>query len=155
MLAKVRHYVPNELMSIYHALFSSHLKYGSQIWAQTKYSYVNKVFLLQKAAIKIITFSTFSAHTSPLFKEKCILKLNDYVTLENCLFVYDFLNGSLPLSFKDYFKTLNEVYHSNVVTRSAKRGQLHVPSDKSTKHGLNSIKRKATIAWNYFSKTFD
>ena len=35
MLAKIRHYVNSQtLRSIYFAIFSSHLTYGSQIWAQ-------------------------------------------------------------------------------------------------------------------------
>jgi len=35
LLSKIRHYVPkNELVSIYHALFSSHLTYGVQVWGQ-------------------------------------------------------------------------------------------------------------------------
>ena len=36
VLAKARHYAPRELRSMYYALFSSHLNYGSQVWGQTK-----------------------------------------------------------------------------------------------------------------------
>ena len=36
ILAKSRHYVPpKKLQDIYHAIFSSHLTYGSQIWGQS------------------------------------------------------------------------------------------------------------------------
>ena len=38
MLSKARHYAPEELKSMYHALFSSHLTYGLQVWGQTKES---------------------------------------------------------------------------------------------------------------------
>ena len=39
LLSKIRHYVPpHELTSIYHAIFSSHMIYGCQIWAQNKES---------------------------------------------------------------------------------------------------------------------
>ena len=35
MLSKVRHYVPeHELISVYHAIFSSHMTHGCQIWGQ-------------------------------------------------------------------------------------------------------------------------
>ena len=54
MLSKARHYVPEEIKSLYHALFSSHLNYGSQIWGQTNNIHQNKIFLLQKAALRII-----------------------------------------------------------------------------------------------------
>ena len=43
MLSKVRHYVPkNELISIYHAIFASHLRYGCQIWALESTNQVEK-----------------------------------------------------------------------------------------------------------------
>ena len=36
ILSKARHYVPTEeLLSIYHAIFSSHFVYGCQIWGQS------------------------------------------------------------------------------------------------------------------------
>ena len=119
-----------------------------------KNAYVNKVCILQKSAIRIITFSDYNAHTNLLFKENKILKFEDQVTLENCLFAHDFLKNTLPLCFKNYFKTLNEVYSSNVRTRSSSSGCLFTPSAKSTKYGLNSIKRNAINTWNHFTKVF-
>ena len=151
MLSKARHYAPDEIISMYHALFSSHLNYGLQVWGQTNNIHLNKIFLLQKAAIRIITFSDFRTNSSPLFKGNGILKLEDRVTLENCLFVYDFLKNTLPHCFKNYFKTLKETYRSNVSTRNSKSGCLYLPSVKSTKYGLNSIKIKSINAWNLFS----
>ena len=82
MLSKARHYAPDEIISMYHALFSSHLNYGLQVWGQTNNIHLNKIFLLQKAAIRIITFSDFRTNSSPLFKGNGILKLEDRVTLE-------------------------------------------------------------------------
>ena len=152
MLSKARHYAPTELKSLYHALFSSHLNYGSQIWGQSNNSSVNQIFILQKAALRIITFSNFRAHTNPLFKENNILKLNDRITLENCLFVYDCLKGKLPICFNNYFQTLTEAYRSNVRTRSSKSGYLYIPAVKSKKYGLNSMKRNSIDSWNKFSK---
>ena len=137
---------------MYHALFSSHLKYGSQIWGQTNnIIHQNKISLLQKAALRIITFSDFGTPSSPLFKENGILRLNDHVTLENYLFVYDFLKNTLPDCFNNYFKTLKETYRSNVRTHNSKSGCLYLPPVKSTKYGLNSMKLKSINAWNMFT----
>ena len=154
ILAKARHYAPNELKPMYHALFSSHINYGSQVWGLTNNDCVKKVFLLQKAAIRIITFSDFRAHTNALFKENKILKFQDRVTLDNCLFVYDSLKNKLPRCFKGYFKTLEETYSSNVRTRNSKSGCLALSSANSTKYGLKSFKRTAITAWNDFTKLF-
>ena len=44
MLSKVRHYVPKEeLKSIYHAIFSSHMTYGCQIWGQSSTLQLDKI----------------------------------------------------------------------------------------------------------------
>ena len=68
MLAKCRDYVPaNELKSIYYAIFSSHLTYGLQVWGQCNDKYLKTIFTIQKNALRIISFSEFSAHSIPLF----------------------------------------------------------------------------------------
>ena len=49
MLAKARHYVPElELKNIYHAIFSSHILYGSQVWTPKLISISDKISTLQK-----------------------------------------------------------------------------------------------------------
>ena len=43
MLAKARHYVPEaDLKNIYHAIFSSHIQYGSQVWTSKLISVTDK-----------------------------------------------------------------------------------------------------------------
>ena len=87
MLAKARHFVPSkEIKNIYHAIFSSHLMYGCQIWAQNLCSVTHKISTLQRNAVRIMTFSDYKAHSEPLFNKLEILKFKDIV-LQNCLFV--------------------------------------------------------------------
>ena len=81
MLSKVRHFVPtSELSSIYHAIFSSHMIYGAQTWGQSIDTHT-------------ITFSDFHADPDPMYKMLKILKLEDLITLQNVLFVYDQLKN--------------------------------------------------------------
>ena len=77
MLSKVRHYVPKtELKSIYHSIFESILRYGCQVWFQSCTKEIQeKIVKLQKKALRIMSFSDFQAHSSPLFKKKEIIKL--------------------------------------------------------------------------------
>ena len=85
MLVKVRHYVPEpELKNIYHAIFSSHILYGSQVWTSKLITVSDKITRLQKTAMRIMTFSEFRAHSEPLFKKLEILKLktNIFIKLE-------------------------------------------------------------------------
>ncbi len=150
MLSKIRHYVPpDELKSIYHAIFSSHMIYGSQIWGQSTTIHNEKVFKLQKKAMRIITFSDFHASADPIFKTMSILKLQDFIQLQNCLFVYDAIKNTAPDSFHSYFAKINEVHDINTINSDL--GCMFTPFRATTRYGLNSIIRKCISSWNYFS----
>ena len=69
ILSKARHYVPSEeLLSIYHAIFSSHLVYGCQIWGQSIHIFTKKVSKLQNRAMGILSFADFYANADPYTK---------------------------------------------------------------------------------------
>ena len=88
MLVNARQFVPlNELKNVCYAIFSSHLMYGCQIWTQKLLSATDKMSIVQKNAVRIMTFSDFNAHSEPRFKQLDILKFNDNIVLQNCLFV--------------------------------------------------------------------
>ena len=63
---------------IYYYQFYSHLTYGCQLWGQ-KENEIDQTITLQKKAIRLITFSHYQAHSSPLFKELGLLKLTDII----------------------------------------------------------------------------
>ena len=148
MLAKARHYVPDlELKNIYHAIFSSHLMYGAQVWSTKLLSVVTKITRLQKSAMRIMTFSDFKAHSEPLHKKLNILKLPDSIKLTNCLFVYDYLNGNLPDSYTNTFIRLEDT-DTNCSTRHASTGMLHVPMYNCTNFGLKCIYKRCIDTWN-------
>ena len=68
MLYKVRQFVNEKtLISVYHAIFDSHLNYASTVWGHR--SYINRVFTIQKKAIRTIHFKGKFHHTSSLFSE--------------------------------------------------------------------------------------
>ena len=111
MLAKARHYVPEpELKNIYHAIFSSHILYGSQVWTSKLISVSDKISRLQKTAMRIMTLSEFRAHSEPLFKKLEILKFCDSISVNNCLFVYDYFNNNLPRSFTNTFLRTDDLH---------------------------------------------
>ena len=49
--------------------------------------------------MRIIFFSDFNEHTTPLFSKAKILKFIDFIQLENCIFVNKSVSGSLHLYF--------------------------------------------------------
>ena len=150
MLAKARHYVPEpELKNIYHAIFSSHTLYGSQIWTSKLISVTDKISRLQKSAMRIMTFSEFRSHSEPLFKKLGILKFSDSISVNNCSFVYDFFNNNLPRSFTNTFLRTDDLYQYS--TRQATSGQLYTPRYKTTTFGLKCIYKRCIDSWNQYS----
>ena len=151
MLAKARHFVPeHHLINIYHAIFSSHLMYGAQIWTPKLKSVTDTISRLQKSAMRIITFSEFKAHHEPLCKKLNILKFVDNIELSNCLFVHDFLNKNLPNSYVDTFTRIDD---TNAIssTRQAAMGMIHLPRYSGITFGLKCIYNKCIISWNKFT----
>ena len=153
MLSKIRHYVPpTELKSIYYAIFSSHMMYGAQVWGQSITTHTEKIFKLQNRAMRIINFSDFRAEADPLYKDNKILKLDDYIKMQNCLFVHDFLHKNLPECFDDYFQKLDEVYTEETNTINSELGCLYTPFKSTERYGICSITRKCIDSWNFFTK---
>ena len=151
MLAKARHYVPQlHLINIYHAIFASHLTYGAQVWSPKLISVSETVSRLQKSALRIITFSEFKAHHEPLCKQLKILKFVDNLELSNCLFVFDFLNKNLPVSYEDTFTRIDDT-DTTSTTRQAITGKLHQPRYAGTTFGLKCIYSRCITSWNKFT----
>ena len=128
MLSKIRHYVPGEeLTSIYHAIFSSHMRYGCQIWGQGTQETRKQMDTLQNRALRIINFKGPGTETSSLYFKHKILRFEDLIKLNNCLFIHDYLHDCLPKCFDDYYFKLNKIYPIQE-TRNAKIGCLFVPA---------------------------
>ena len=98
LLSKVRHYMSKFLLKmIYYSLFNSHLIYASQIWGQIKTKLFQEVVKLQNKAIRIINFLPFnSSNINKTYNDLKILKLPDFISLQNSLFVKDCVEKEIP-----------------------------------------------------------
>ena len=85
------------------------------------------------------------AHSKPLFKKLEILKFTDSITVNNCLFVYDYFHNNLPGSFTNTFFRTNDLY--NYSTRQATTGQLYASRYKTTTFGLKCIYNRCIDSW--------
>ena len=95
MLCKIRHYVTKAtLRSIYYATFQSHLSYVCTAWDQN-IKYNHRISILQRKTKRIIFFSDFNEHITPLFAKAKILKFIDFIQMKNCIFVNKSVSGSL------------------------------------------------------------
>ena len=96
ILSKLRHYVPQKTcISVYFSLFYSFILYGSLAWQFTSKTNLNRVFILQKKCLRIITFSFYKDRSNPLFKDLKLLKLHDVLESEIIKFFYKFSRNEL------------------------------------------------------------
>ena len=100
--------------------------YGSQVWGQTINTHTEKVFKLQNRALRTITFSDFQADPNPIYKSLKILKLDDLVTLQNVLFVYDHIKKTLPACFDSYFRKISDVHEIVTVNSALGLSLIHI-----------------------------
>ena len=112
ILSKLRHYVPQKTcISVYFSLFYSFILYGSLAWQFTSKTNLNRVLILQKKYLRIITFSFYKDHK--------LLKLRDILELEIITFFYNFSINELPKSVCSIFNLVHEVHtrntHNNLV----------------------------------------
>ena len=147
MLSKIRHYVnANTIRSLYFSIFSSHISYCCQVWGQSGIPHLNKLFSIQRSALRIINFMPFRSDVSLIFRTLNIPLFSNMVRIANVLFVFDSLSNNLPVSISNFFCQSRDVHSYN--TRNSLNRKLILPKFKSVKYGKNSIKYQCTAEWN-------
>ena len=84
------------LRSLYYSLVYPYLTYCVSVWGSTYQSNLNRIIILQKKIIRIISKVSFDAHTGVLFKEQEILKFSD-IYLYQMVNLYIFLKEAYLL----------------------------------------------------------
>lgn len=74
------------LLSLYYANFHCHLRYGIVNWGSS--AHVNRTFILQKYALRIISGLSFRESCRSTFKNLKILTVAGIYILEVCMYVY-------------------------------------------------------------------
>ena len=148
ILSKLRHYVNiDTLIVLYYSLIYSFLNYCSITWGNTYSTTLQPLTLLQKRAVRIITFSDFKVHTTLLFYHLKLLKLSDLIYLKNALFMYEYNKGTLPSAclFSRFFLPLNSFHQYD--TRLAKTKSFYLPKIR-TNYGKFNIRFHGVKVWN-------
>ena len=99
----------------------------------------------QNKALQIISFRDRTEPLDPLYANHKILKLQNIITLNNCLFIYDQLCDNLPNAFSNYFKLPKNQRRHN--TRGSNQFTLNVPRVNTETYGSNFVKIKAIKDW--------
>ena len=147
MLFKIRYQCnKNVLRSLYFSLFESHLSYGLPVWGCANQALIQKLFILQKKAIRAITFSDFRAHTSPIFKDTNTLKVHDLFKYQVSSIMWDYDHNTLPKSLNSLFTKTKNVHSYR--TRFANADKLTVDRVNTHKYGDMSFRVIGAITLN-------
>ena len=102
---RIKNFVPQKtLKTIYFSLFHSHLLYCPQIVNCSSKSNIEKIFTVQKKAIRSITNSKYHAHTEPIFSSLKILPYHKIIYKAQLTFFHSFHNNYAPSSFSSTWK---------------------------------------------------
>ena len=135
MLFKVREFVNAKILnSIYNAILDCHLNYANTVWGQNRNS-MNRLIILQKKALHIMSFECRNAHSNPLLFRHEIIKLPQKLIMENCLFISKSIN--FPSIFNHWF-TFSSNSHNYETSRSSK-GFLKVKTVGTKKYGREAM----------------
>ena len=147
LLFKIRNFINvNRLKTIYYAIFDSHINYATVIWAQN-FNAVNRVSIIQKKALRTISFQPRDCHSSLLFKKQNLPKFEDKIQLENVLLVSKYFNNMLPSIFGKWFIPCPNIHNYN--TAASSTGKLFKPSFQTNLYGKNSMTIISAVnAWN-------
>ena len=101
---------PYTLRTIYPSLILPHINCGLLLWGLN----TERIFKLQKRAVRIMTSRKYLSHTESLFRTLNLLNLDDLHKLNQFKFIYRLQNNNLPIYFKSISMThLYDIHHHN------------------------------------------
>lgn len=133
------------LSKLYNTLILPYLNYCNFIWTSTSERMLTKLFILQKKAVRILSKASYHAHTDPIFKAFRLLKIKDIRYFQILGFMYRFINGTLPLRFKNYFQETSEIH--SYTTRSVSNFALNITFAKTNRR-KKTIRIIGPYVWN-------
>ena len=132
---------------IYFSLFDSHLNFGNLLWGCADKKLLGKVENLQKRCIRNVGLKKFKSHTEPIFKELNVLKLSDKISFAKSVFMHQFKNNKLPISFSDTFSDI-----INTDERQTRHNDYNYINKPAIKTYLEKFPYKQFVSnWNSLS----
>ena len=144
IMRKLRRFLDADTMvTMYYSFIYPYFNYCIHVWGSTYKTFLNKVFLLQKRVVRIISGVDRQTHTKPLFTSLGLLDINRLYSYNIGLMMYKFKHRNLPSIFDQYFVKNSDIH--DYETRQS--DFLHVPIF-NTELGKRSFRFKAVSIWN-------
>ena len=124
LLFKLNKFLPtNVLQTIYQSLIHPYLTYGIEAWHAAPAYLINKLFIIQKKAIRAISNLNYNDHTNIYFKNLKILKLHDVFRENITVFFFNTLKNNMNSNVGSLLTYRQDIH--NYYTRN--RSKLNVP----------------------------
>jgi len=144
-IRQAKHIVPKRgLKSLYFALIHSHLTYCTLILFGITASNKSRLEKVQKKALRMITNSTYNAHTTPLFLQHSILPFEKLILQSQLAFMHAVEYNYAPSSFNSVW-TKNGERDPALNLRNANDYYLPIPRTETFK---KSTFYALAAAWN-------
>ena len=112
------------LRTLYFSLVNPYLTYCIIIWGNSRAVHIDKLYLLQKRAVRILAGVGFHEHSNPLFTSLNIMKVREMYRFSCCKYVYkhrqhypnnEILHhtrqaGNIPVNFERLDVTQNSIF---------------------------------------------
>ena len=128
-------------------IYISYLTYCNHVWGSTYVTNLEKLFVLQKKALRIMCSKPKRSSTDPLFYELGILRFHDINMYLMGQFMFRFYKSEVPELFVKFFNNNAETH--DYFTRQ--HNHLHVPMIKSNLSKF-TIRYRGVIIWNGIMK---
>ena len=156
MLFRSRFYLSSKTkLTLYYSLIYRYITYCNSTWSSTYITNLNRIYCLQKRAVRAITNSDYRAHSAPLFSKLKILDIYQINTFLKTKFMYFYHNNLLPPLFFNLFLTNSQIHGYS--TRTANNYRVH-HCRTILKKIHNSLPRPKDLefpsCYNHFSDKF-
>ena len=142
IIAKARKYLNlKALKSLYFSFIHPYITYGNVAWASTFRTKLQKIYRLQKRAIRVMTHSSRITHSRPLMQEHSILNVYEVNILQTLSFIFKHRINTVPVIFSTWFTRIHHGYNS----RLAEFGYQECSAKGQNRF---SIRRRAPVLWN-------
>ena len=81
------------LINLYYSYIYPYLIYCIEIWGISPQTHLNLILLMQKKIIRITTFTSYHAHTAPIFRDLEILTIDKLIVHRIGTVMYKFKYG--------------------------------------------------------------
>jgi hypothetical protein len=135
------------MIMLYNSLVYSHLLYCCIVWGSASSTSLNKLRVLQKKIIRIITGSPYRAHSNVIFSKLCILKFDDIYVTQIVTLMFKIYNRFLPPEMIEFYSMFQLRNYCSVYNTRKPKTDFLIPFAR-TNLGRKNFACEGPRLWN-------